>query len=88
MGERPQMDNRRTARSRSLEGSKVQQILPLDTVKTRHLVAASLQEGHYRDPDIPAMPRDQNAHPAMIPPGQIPGKGCRRSARTSASNAA
>jgi hypothetical protein len=69
--ERRQVDDRLAARGRAADGSKIQQILPLDAVETRHLVAALLEEARHRGADMAAMPGDQNAHPAMISPGRI-----------------
>ena len=71
MRERRQVDDRLAARGRAADGSKIQQILPLDAVETRHLVAALLEEARYRGADMAAMPGDQNAHPVMISLGRI-----------------
>jgi hypothetical protein len=68
---RRQVNDRHAARGRAADGSKIQQILPLDAVKAHHLVAALFKEARYRGTDMAALPGDQNAHPSMIPPGRI-----------------
>jgi hypothetical protein len=54
--ERRQVDDRRAARGRSADGSKIQQILPLDAIETHHLVAAPFEEARYWAPTWPRCP--------------------------------
>ena len=66
MGKRPGVHDGGAAVRRTPDRAKIQQVIAVSAVITDDIVAQAFQVSRYRGTHVTAMPRDQNAHDAMI----------------------
>jgi hypothetical protein len=62
VSEPAEMDDRRAARRRALDGSEVEEVGSLEEIKAHDQVATALEIGRYVTTDPTAVTGDENAH--------------------------